>query len=132
MEVIMNFEKALELLSYEQLQDCERRGMLGSVKQIKTYLWELEEVRKADERLKLIDLEVEKKKPGDRAARERRINAQRDHFLSMVYELKYSDPVEDFVVEEETPQSIERSLAIQKAFYRFTKGDENKGVTMIA
>ena len=73
----MRYEKALELLSPEQLQDCKEREMLGSVKSIKAYLWEVVEVGKAEKRMKAIDVDIAKFTPKQQQKRRNRIEAQR-------------------------------------------------------
>jgi hypothetical protein len=99
--------------------------MLGSVKQIRAYLQEVIDVKKAEERMKVIDAEVEKMTPEQKSARQNRIAAQRNHFFSTLYSVLYDEPVE----KEEDSQSVERTASIQKAFNRFLQGEENKEFT---
>ena len=84
----MNLEKALKLLTREQRLDAENREMLGDVKTVKAYLWELKEVEKADKRMKKIDLDIDKLSLEKKRARENRIEAQRKAFNELVYAIQ--------------------------------------------
>ena len=81
----MNLEKALKMLTPEQRTDAGTREMLGDVKTVKAYLWELKEVEKATKRMKTIDLEILQLSPEKQRARQNRIEAQRKAFNELVY-----------------------------------------------
>lgn len=84
----MNLRKALELLTPEQRADAENRDMLGSVKSVKAYLWEIVEVEKADKRMKKIDLAISKMSCEKQEERRNRIESQRRSFNEVLYDIQ--------------------------------------------
>lgn len=84
----MNLEKAMELLTPAQIIDADSREMLGSVKSIKAYLYEIKECEKASKRMKKIDLAISKLALKQQKARLNRIEAQRKAFSEAVYAIE--------------------------------------------
>jgi hypothetical protein len=91
--ITMKYEKALELLSPEQRQDCEGREMLGSVKSIKAYLWETIEVVKASKRMTDIDIGIARLTPEQQQKRRNRIEAQRRAWNKAIHAIENTQVV---------------------------------------
>lgn len=94
----MNLERARQLLTPAQREDCAQRYsgedlqipmggscMFDSVSGIKQYLWEIKEVEKATKRMEAIDLAISELSPEDQQKRRNRIEAQRKAFNATVY-----------------------------------------------
>ena len=76
------YNRALEILTEAQLEDCQRRGMAGSVESMKQYLWEVMEVQKATERMKEIDAKIAALPLEERLRRDARLDSQRKALIT--------------------------------------------------